>query len=779
MDTWGDIITRNFQGGQAIGDKVSTWRFNRGVDQIKQQAAAEAQQQGITLDAYLNQRPDGATQSRYADIEDKINALASSSGVSRRGITAPGGGSMASSALGDMDSLYTRKNNRTASQSAINGNFAGAENTAAIGSGQVGDLAGAEKHTINRMGINDTNNAIGADGQVNLSQAYQNRSITSARTGDLAGADQNHQLARATSLQIAAQQSGVLMTMAANPTLYDGEQQAGHLTALMGNVPELGSGLNARVAKDGDVWIMRGDQQLLNYSKMDSKEKLNMLHSFMTDPAGTVPTLVGLLKQNADELQKHEFELDTKSRDKMAEIVANYANNKDATTAIMSISAASAAAEKAGWKVTPSTAGDGSMTTLESPSHKLYIMHMGAVTDPKTGLTTAAQITDAQNNPVPQSELDADSTLQAYSKSVVDGQTAMAKMLDANDRQKLMLSLQLIPQIYGKIATVGGDSGASAGKLGAPSPEVAKMLDAAAAKYKVPREYAYAIADGESSFDPKAKGKMVNGEQAQGIMQWMPSSAKAYGVTLGDTQSEIDGAMRRFATNMKAHGPEFAMAAHYAGEQGALDHLGKPTGNAAQTTADGSVMPSVNGYSSDYIKKAAAWKAKLEGGASDAPALATDPGTPGTPSTADAAPADAGAAPKQAIPTAKADAPKPPPILAQDKVLLWAYRAHKNRILQQIKEFDDNEQPQATMARAAIGRAPIPTTRQLNPQQQAVRDGLQRELDAVNHGLDQLASNAAKTNIDQSAQKETERLSKYSTGPGIPDLLKQLGVNPK
>ncbi|WCE04422.1 transglycosylase SLT domain-containing protein [Pseudoxanthomonas sp. JBR18] len=107
---------------------------------------------------------------------------------------------------------------------------------------------------------------------------------------------------------------------------------------------------------------------------------------------------------------------------------------------------------------------------------------------------------------------------------------------------------------------------------GAPSPEVSAALDEAAAKHGVPREYLYALAEQESGFNPKAKNPQAldDGDHAEGLLQYRrATSAQLGNFDRTDPRASADAAARQFKERMDKGGAAYAIAAHFAGDEGA------------------------------------------------------------------------------------------------------------------------------------------------------------------------------------------------------------------
>lgn len=104
---------------------------------------------------------------------------------------------------------------------------------------------------------------------------------------------------------------------------------------------------------------------------------------------------------------------------------------------------------------------------------------------------------------------------------------------------------------------------------GAPTPEIAKILDEEAAAAGIPKEYLYALAEQESSFRPGAVNpeKLDDGDHATGLFQYRLTSAG--GIDRKDARASARRAAQEFKARSAKGGAQFAVAAHFAGEGGA------------------------------------------------------------------------------------------------------------------------------------------------------------------------------------------------------------------
>jgi uncharacterized protein YukE len=98
----------------------------------------------------------------------------------------------------------------------------------------------------------------------------------------------------------------------------------------------------------------------------------------------------------------------------------------------------------------------------------------------------------------------------------------------------------------------------------------ADLFNQAAAKHGVPAALLAAVAKTESSFDPK----IVSSAGAQGLMQFMPETARGLGVDPFNPASAVDGAARLLKENINRFGSvDLALAAYNAGP-GAVEKYG-------------------------------------------------------------------------------------------------------------------------------------------------------------------------------------------------------------
>jgi cell wall-associated NlpC family hydrolase len=127
---------------------------------------------------------------------------------------------------------------------------------------------------------------------------------------------------------------------------------------------------------------------------------------------------------------------------------------------------------------------------------------------------------------------------------------------------------------------LAGGAGATVADPVSPSVPYADMFNAAGAKHGVPPRLLAAMCKTESNFNPKAG----SGAGAQGLMQFMPATARSYGIDPWDPAQAIDGAARYMKNSLNAFPgrTDLAVASYNAGA-GAVQKAGNNVPPIAET----------------------------------------------------------------------------------------------------------------------------------------------------------------------------------------------------
>jgi soluble lytic murein transglycosylase-like protein len=158
------------------------------------------------------------------------------------------------------------------------------------------------------------------------------------------------------------------------------------------------------------------------------------------------------------------------------------------------------------------------------------------------------------------------------------------KMIDASRRQNSIVVRDVwdTPSAIRRVTSSAPAPTSFAGGTGGldPSTPFASLFAQAGAEYGVDPKLLAAVAQVESGFNPEAG----SGAGAQGLMQFMPGTARSMGIDPWDPASAIDGAARLLADNRRQFGStELALAAYNAGGGAVQRFAGIPPYAETQT----------------------------------------------------------------------------------------------------------------------------------------------------------------------------------------------------
>ncbi|HEY0487232.1 MAG TPA: transglycosylase SLT domain-containing protein [Mycobacteriales bacterium] len=132
---------------------------------------------------------------------------------------------------------------------------------------------------------------------------------------------------------------------------------------------------------------------------------------------------------------------------------------------------------------------------------------------------------------------------------------------------------RIIPDIPASIGVDAASLARPAMSGSLPAVPYASTFAAAAQRHGVPAALLAAVAKVESNYNPKA----VSSAGAQGLMQFMPATARDYGINPFDPAQAIDGAARKLAADLKSFGSvSLALAAYNAGAGAVRKYGGIP-----------------------------------------------------------------------------------------------------------------------------------------------------------------------------------------------------------
>lgn len=119
-----------------------------------------------------------------------------------------------------------------------------------------------------------------------------------AKYGRIEAGQGSGEQSRQVRMKMARGLTGQLLTKLSNPEMYDADSIAASANAMFDYVPEFGSGLDAKVTTDGKVYLYRGEEFV---APLDgSKETLQFLNTFSTDPEKTMETVVAGMQKDSE-----------------------------------------------------------------------------------------------------------------------------------------------------------------------------------------------------------------------------------------------------------------------------------------------------------------------------------------------------------------------------------------------------------------------------------------------------------------------------------------------
>ena len=195
-----------------------------------------------------------------------------------------------------------------------------------------------------------------------------------------------------------------------------------------------------------------------------------------------------------------------------------------------------------------------------------------------------------------------DQLLSQSPTAAKDYYTEHADELQEGDRAKVLRVLQ--PLYEDARADEDADAAMNGGAFhvatppkqrGTPSPAIRATIENAAKAHGVPVEVMLALAEQESSFDPKAVNQQAldDGDHATGLFQYRKTTADALGIDRTDPVASANAAAKEFRARMDSGGVDYAIAAHFAGDAGA-DAVVK-RGKTAQNPRTAAYLDEVKG----------------------------------------------------------------------------------------------------------------------------------------------------------------------------------------
>lgn len=394
--TIGDIISRNYGAGRAIGDDFSQSRFARGAAKIREEYETRAKEEGQSLDAYL------------PEMEDRLRSLYTDSGSARRGVLGRSGQSLDNEYAADLRTAAARMGERRAGALAIGGDQAGAREQRARTQYAIGDFDAGQSQQVAGDTILATQDAMRPDGSYDMAKGAQNLAGVGARYGNADAANAQQAGASTFRLQAARAKADSIFNMAQNPSAFSEDQFAGAWEGFKENVPEL-KGVDLRKGPNDILYVYTNGQPTGSFdpkNQADVSELATLMGQFTKDPGASLNGYLQTRLQNIADAKTRDS--DTAKRFSEARIAVV----KDLQSAGLPPALAGSFVEAqsklnsggGGWQL--QDIGDAPGSFLMQKDGQSYIVKTNVAADPKTGAPAAdVQITDLDGNPMPGSAL--------------------------------------------------------------------------------------------------------------------------------------------------------------------------------------------------------------------------------------------------------------------------------------------------------------------------------------------------------------------------------------
>lgn len=751
-ETWGDIISRNYSAGRAIADDFVTSRFAKKADQVRSKYEERAKAEGKQLQDFL------------PDLEAELRTLAADTGATRRGITDKKGAALDMGAMGRIRDDVVRGGEQRAGALAMAGDQAGARQTRAGALYSTGErFDDAQGQQIAGDTIAATQGALGPDGKYDAQKGALGLAKVSAQYGNGDAAAAQTEQADTFRMKSAAAKATQLYQLISNPQAADNDQLRGLWEGIKQDVPEF-KNVDLQL-QDGKVYIYENGKPT---GDLDSQEAAQLLQVAIQAPGQAIQSSMQAQLKAIEDSNAARAGVDKTILEASARVIEKLT----AAGVPSTLSSAFVGAQKA---VAASGGGFQLKEIGEEPG--TYIVDNGGTklvvktNQPVAGMlgaggaTDTVQVFDLNGNPVPPETLN-----KAGLGPGGDAAQAVIQLSMEQAKAGTKLNFEVLNQQLEALNNLGAAYGGSQkpissaggrGKKGElpPAGPVRNAIEAAAKKYGVPLEYAFALAQQESGYNPAATNSEFG---ATGLYQYIPGTAKEQGIDPTNPEQSADAAMRQFAERMKNGGVEEAIMAHFAGDGG---------GNRGEKTS---------AYLSEVQSRANDIREQLAGGAKPKGALPMS--APGTGKEAMLQNAVAQSAPGQqvSVPGRKRGAIDEKFVRKQgaDLLTLRDTVLQKQEALKRFDEENGTEMQRSTSDRGPGAGALRPVN--LPPNVAAVRERLAQDLAKYQQELiamtaETRANAAALQRSTTKSRDDKERDTLYARYGGSADFFSRAG----
>lgn len=488
-DTIGDVFSRGYRSGRAIGDDFSEWKYSRGERKVRQRVEQEAKAAGQTVDEYLTGSAEGALENRLAQVEAELRDLYSTSGAARRGVTDRSGSALNTSATSRLQTDVATGIGRRASSAELAGKPGDAAGVLARGAAAFGDRDMTRQYVREGNQIANATGATGADGAIDPLKFYAGQASEQARYGEGTQSMESTAKVREMRYQIGGRAMSAAAQMLANIDKFERDQVIGTLQGALDYFPDFGDA-QVQSRPNGDVWVQFSGGAafpVVENGKV-SDEAYTAMASIASDPGSFLPAKMKEFSDtraaNAEMTQfatKEALEATTKVITDMTAI------SPDLGKATEALTVAQQNAAKSGWQTEKLEEGATYLRSRDGQQIVLRANPAGA-RDPQTNqLLPPVTVTTPDGRPINMEQLD--SSVQQVAQAQIQMVTEVAKLGSDAQIRMAQVKLQALGQIfsgYGVNVNAGSALQLDRGGRGAGNAQEAKaVFDEIEAKYNL------------------------------------------------------------------------------------------------------------------------------------------------------------------------------------------------------------------------------------------------------------------------------------------------------
>jgi hypothetical protein len=400
--------------------------------------------------------------------------LFTTSGAQKRGVTGGDGAALNVGTSTAMQQRLATGTNRAASQQVLAGDVEGSQRTLAGGNALLGNYDATRAGALQADQIKNSTAAINPDGTFAADRATQGNAMLAARQGDVAGAAQGQEQARALRYKFAGQLGGMFYQMIQNLPAYGKDKAIAVGNSLLSTIGEMGSGLTVQAdsSGDGDLWVARDGKAYvaLTDKGVPTDDALKFLNTFVQDPEGSVQSQVAQLKGQSEAETKRTGEIQMEAFKAGLDIAKNMAKVDPATGgAAASLATAMGNAKSAGWTLNKQ---DDTTSVLTDKDGRVFVMKFNPEPqqDPHTGrFEPSVVVTDTDGNRVSPETLQGSPEIAQIAQATIAFDAAQQQSQVAQRGELAKMGVQLIGALtsaMGAPVDMGGATSRIGGALG-------------------------------------------------------------------------------------------------------------------------------------------------------------------------------------------------------------------------------------------------------------------------------------------------------------------------